>query len=404
MPEAAGESRTQSSLSLLGDPRVLTTIGIALVGTFASNIASPVLPAIADTFAVSDARVGLVMTAFTVPTIVFVPITGVLADTYGRRPIVLPSLVLFGAAGVAIGQAPSFEAVLALRAIQGSAFAGVMPLTVTILGDLYAGAAGSTAQGLRVSLNGVSSMATPAITGFLVAIAWSHPFALYALAVPAALVAYVVLPETGTVDGGGDEGTGALATLREYVRAIWTETDDAESRTLLCGGFARDFLRLTVMTFVPLFAVASLGATPLQAGIAVSMRGVPRVVVSPLAGSVVGRFSQKTALVGAFGLAAVAALAIAFSPSVHVLWGLVALYGAGDSLLAPVLKNAVADLTTDEYRAGVINGLQVLKSAAQSIAPALFGLVLAVAGFEAVFLSVGAVGLGYVGAVALLVR
>ena len=188
------------------------------------------------------------------------------------------------------------------------------------------------------------------------------------------------------------------------MRAIWTETDDAESRTLLLGGFTRDFIRLTVMTFVPLFAVQSLGATPLQAGLAVSMRGVPRVVVSPLAGSIVGRFSQRSALVGAFGFAAVGALAISFAPSVPVLWGLVVLYGAGDSLLAPVLKSAVADLTTEEYRAGVINGLQVLKSTAQSIAPVLFGAVLALAGFEAVFLTVGAVGLCYVGALAVLVE
>jgi MFS family permease len=384
---------------------VATTIGIALIGTFASNIASPVLPAIASTFSVSDARIGLVMTAFTVPTIVFVPVTGVLADTYGRRPIVLPSLVVFGLAGVAIGLAPSFNAILLLRAVQGAAFAGVMPLTVTILGDLYSGAAGSTAQGLRVSINGISSIATPAITGFLVAIVWSYPFALYSLALPVAVVAWVVLPETGDDRGAGDaERTSALQTLREYVHSVWMETDDSENRTLLLGGFARDFIRLTVMTFVPLFAVNALGATPLEAGVAVSMLGVPRVIVAPLSGSVVTRVSQKYTLAAAFGIAATGALAIALSPTVPFLWASVALYGIGDSLLAPVLKNAVADMTSEEYRAGVINALQVLKSAAQSIAPVLFGVVLAVAGFTAVFVTISLAGVCYTAALLIWLR
>lgn len=401
MSELEGQTAAESSTARLLDAPLATVIFIAIIGTFASNIAAPALPAISDTFAVSSARVGLVMTAFTVPTTVFVPLTGVLADTHGRRPIVIPSLVVFGLAGVAIAVAPSFSAVLLLRAVQGAAFAGVMPLTVTILGDLYSGAAGSTAQGFRVSANGVSSMFTPAVAGFLVAIAWNYPFVLYGLALPAAAVAYVVLPETG---GTGDDGAANfLTTLQSYARAVWEETDDRESRTLLLGGFARDFVRLTIMTFVPLFAVTALGASAFEAGVAVGMRGVSRVFVSPLAGTIVKRLSQKTALVAAFGTTAVGAISVAFAPSVTVLWAFVALYGAGDALLAPVLKNAVAELTVDEYRAGVINGMQVLKSAAQSIAPAFFGVVLAGFGFEAVFVSVGFVAISYAVAVSLIV-
>lgn len=401
MSDFKGQTTTESTTALLSDTRIVTVLLIAIIGTFSSNVAAPALPAISRTFAVSSAQIGLVMTVFTVPTIVFVPLTGVLADTYGRRVIVLPSLIVFGLAGVAIGIAPSFSAVLVLRAIQGAAFAGVMPLTVTILGDLHSGAAGSTAQGLRVSANGISSMLTPAIAGFLVAIAWNYPFALYGLALPAAVITYIALPETG---GSADnDGTTPLTTLSSYVRSIWKEIDDRESRTLLLGGFARDFVRLTIMTFVPLFAVQALGASAFEAGVAVGMRGVSRTFVAPFAGAIVSRFSQKTALVAAFGMSAAGALLIAFAPSVTILWALVAIYGAGDSLLAPVLKNAVADLTVDEYRAGVINGLQMLKSAAQSIAPAFFGVVLAWFGFKAVFVIVGLVAIGYAAAVALVV-
>lgn len=107
------------------------------------------------------------------------------------------------------------------------------------------------------------------------------------------------------------------------------------------------------MTFVPIFAVSVLGASAFEAGVAVGMRDVSRLFIPPLAGVMVSRFSERTALVVAFGTTDVGALLITYAPSVLVLWALVGIYGAGDSLLAPVLKNAVSERTVDEYRAGI---------------------------------------------------
>lgn len=106
--------------SLLSDHRLLVVLLVGVTGSLANNVASPALPGVADHFAVSAARVGLVMTAFTVPTMVTVPLTGVLADTYGRRRVVIPSLVVFGLAGTSVGLVDSFGAVLALRGVQGA--------------------------------------------------------------------------------------------------------------------------------------------------------------------------------------------------------------------------------------------------------------------------------------------
>jgi MFS family permease len=63
---------------------------------------------------VAPEQIGLVITAFTLPGIFFVPITGVLADRYGRRTIMIPLLFLYGITGAASGLAPDFETLLAL--------------------------------------------------------------------------------------------------------------------------------------------------------------------------------------------------------------------------------------------------------------------------------------------------
>lgn len=47
----------------------------------------------------SAARIGLVLSAFFLPTMLCTPVVGVAADIYGRRPVVLTSLATFGVAG-----------------------------------------------------------------------------------------------------------------------------------------------------------------------------------------------------------------------------------------------------------------------------------------------------------------
>lgn len=387
--------------ALLADPRLLSVTLVALVGTLGTNVAAPSLPAMGAGLAVSDARIGLVITAYTLPAMVAVPVAGVLADLYGRRSVVVPALVVFGIAGTAIALVDRFEAVLLLRGIQGIAFAGIMPLSVTILGDLYGGRKGSAAQGVRVSLNGFSSIIVPAAAGAASALAWNYPFLIYAVALPVVVVVYLVLPETG---GGMAEDSGLVGQLRRYTGSVRRELRHPRTATLLAGGGVRDFVRYAVITFVPLFAVRTLDASFAEAGALLSLRGVAYILVAPLAGPIVGTVSTRWALVIALGLGAVTTALLPFAPT--VVWAGVAVlaYSVTDAVFSPVIKDAVTDAAADSARAGVVGGMNVLKYGAQSASPAFFGAVLAVAGFESLFLVGAAILATYAGVVAVLGR
>lgn len=401
---SAGDGSAEPAVSyraLLSDPRLLSATMLSAVGSLGVNVASPALPSMGLALGVSDARIGLVITAYTLPAMVMVPVTGVVADVYGRRRVVIPALVLFGAAGTAIAAAGSFEAVLVLRAIQGVAFAGIMPLSVTILGDLYHGATGSAAQGLRVGMNGVSSTIAPAVAGVLAAVAWGYPFLVFALALPVAALLAVFLPETASTGAG----RGALGgQLRGYARSLAGELGDRRLSTLLLGGGVRDFVRYGIITFVPLFAVRSMDASLAQAGALLSVRGFAYVVISPLAGAIVGRVSRRWALVGSLGLTAAGTALLPAAPNVLALAGLVFVYSAGDSVFSPVIKDAVTDVVGESSRAGVVGGMNVLKYGAQTAAPVAFGAVLAVAGFDALFAVAAAIVAGYAVGLAAVVR
>lgn len=141
------DSNTDSRV-LRSDPKLYAILGLAAAGVLSSTLVSPALPGMASAFELTEARVGMVMTAFYLTAVVAIPTVGAAADIWGRRTVFLGSLVVYGIAGVLIAFVDTFAVVLLLRAIQGCAFPGLIPMAITLIGDLYDGTVATTAQGL----------------------------------------------------------------------------------------------------------------------------------------------------------------------------------------------------------------------------------------------------------------
>lgn len=377
-----GEVAGGTYRSLARDTRLVTVAVVSFYATLGSNVASAALPAIADGLAVSDSRVGLVITVFSLFAMVSVPASGVLADAYGRRRVLLPSILAYGITGSAIAFVGTFEAVLALRAVQGVAFAAIMPTTVTLLGDLYTGSSASAAQGFRTATNGIGSSIVPAVAGVLAGISWNYPFLIYLLFAPVFALALRFIPEPVR---NSRTDPGEALRIRRYIGRVRREVTAVDVGVLLVGASVRDFVRYALLTFVPLFAVRVLDATVAQAGTILSVRGIAYVLVSPLSGVAVGARSRKAVLISSLLLSGSAVLAMTFVPSVLWLAVTLGIYSVGDSLFSPVIKDAVTALASDERRGGVVSAMNVLKYAGKTAAPAFFGAVLALLSFDYVF-------------------
>lgn len=380
-------SEEPSYARIASDPAFVAILALSVTGTLGTNVLAPALPGITQGLGVSDARVGLLLSVYKLAAMVMIPVTTVLADLYGRRPVVMPSLVVFWLAGAAMATADTFTALLAMSIVLGAGFAGFMPLSIALVGDLYTGPAGSAAQGIRTAVNGVGGVVFPATTGFLAGYAWNRPFLLFFLAVPVAVVAYRYIPERAVPT---ERTTSLRRTLRSYGAAVRAELTQPDMAVLLGGGFLRDFIRLGVVAFVPLFAVRTLGASLFAAGVILSIRGIASIVVSPTLGLLVATFSRKAVLVGSFAIAAAGIVAIPGAPNVGWLAVGFAAYSVGDALASPIVKDTVTDTASETHRAGVVGGLTMLKNAGQAIGPAIFGAVIAVSSIATAFL-VGAV-------------
>ncbi|WP_255171386.1 MFS transporter [Natrononativus amylolyticus] len=381
-------------LRVASDHQIALILATTLTGMLEAALA-PALPAIASALGVSDSRVGLLITFFKVPSILVIPIGAVVADRYGRRAVLLPSLFLFGSGGVAMYFLETFALLLAFAVVMGVGAAVIFPITVTMLGDICTGPANAAAQGFRVAIVGIGAISIPALSGYLSGLSWNAPFLLFALAFPMLIGAHLFLRETIQPTVSAGDGLGVRSVTRQYGGAIRNELLEPSLRILVVGGFVRGFIRYAVLTFIPLFAVRVMGASLFEAGALLSIRGFAYVFVSPISGLIVAQIGRKRALLASMAVSTGALIAIPFAPDLVVLSVFVLCYFVGDALFDPVMKDTVTSMGHPEYLAGIVNTLYTLKRAGQTVSPVLFGFVLAVTGYEALFVLAGVVVFAY---------
>lgn len=386
----ATEGESVNYFELFIDPRLLTITLISFTGTLATYTVSPAFPAMVSGLeSVTSENVGLVISSYAIPGIILVPIVAVGTDLVGRRAVLLPSLALFGIGGTAIAFVDSFTAILALRVLQGMGGGALIGTAITLIGDFYSGPTGSSAQGLRLSANGVSATLSPAVAGFLAGIAWHFPFLLYAIAFPTLLLTIIFVPEPlerAEDVSVWDKIRAVRSEIRSYTTGLRDELTDLNLILVLLGGFFQGFGYFAILTFVPLFAVESLRATAFVAGAVLSARGVARIIIAPFAGSLLTYMSRRHAFVVTSAFLAISTGVMGIAPSVLWLAFAIAMFGIGDSFFTPVHRDTLTHLASKENRAGVVNGNSLLRKIATMTSPAFFGIVLGFASYTVLFL------------------
>lgn len=363
------------------------------------SVASPALPAMSTTLGIDPARIGLVFTAFTLPAIFALPAVGAVADMYSRRAVVVPGLLLFGVAGLAVGLVVDFEVILVLRGLQGIGYTAFNSLTVALLGDRLTGQPESAAQGVRVLLNKTTGFVGPTVAGVLAAVAWNYPFFLYALAIPVGVLVYVYLgsPEPDADDAPTAPDGGDRRTLAAYLGDMARLVRDPFIAAILAGGFFRMVMKYGLYTFLALAVVEQYGGSLGYAGFLVGLYSGVGAVVASQSARFTGVTTHAYALVAGFLVAAVAFILFPLAGGLVGVTLLVAVHGVGEGIINPVHKSVMSQSVAADVRAGLVTTNAIVQNTAKTVTPVLLGAVLVVVGrqaYDQLFLLTGVVTLG----------
>ncbi|MGX1132726.1 YNFM family putative membrane transporter [Streptomyces glaucescens] len=180
-----------------GYRRMSLALFLAGVATFALLYSTQaLLPLISGDFGVTASEASWTVAASTGGLALFVIPMSALSERFGRRTVMTASLAVAVTVALLVPFAPSLTALVALRAVQGAALAGVPASATAYLAEEVRPKALITAIGLFVAGNSVGGMSGRVITGW-VAQEWGWRVALGALglvAVGCAIAFRLLLP------------------------------------------------------------------------------------------------------------------------------------------------------------------------------------------------------------------
>jgi len=148
---------------------VLTTVG-AIAGMFLaaldSTIVATAMPTVIGDLHGLD-HYAWVFTAYLLAEIASIPVWGRLADMFGRKHIFLLGMVIFLTGSALCGAATSMVELVLFRALQGIGAGCLLPVTQTIVADLYTLEQRARLSAIMSAIFGFASVVGPFIGGFI---------------------------------------------------------------------------------------------------------------------------------------------------------------------------------------------------------------------------------------------
>lgn len=365
---------------------------------------------------------------------VTVPVYAKLADTVGRKPIILIGIGLFLLGSILCAFAWSMPALIVFRVIQGLGAGAVLPISITIAGDIYTVEERAKVQGYLASMWAVASVVGPTLGGIFAEFdAWRG---IFIVNIPLCLLAAWMLARTfhekitrtvhridfagavlltvaltalllAVLEGGQAWAWNSLPSILLFaggalvlVAFLLVERRAAEpilplwvfSRRLVLVvsifglGIGATLTGLT--SYVPLYLQGALGSSPLIAGFALATLTVGWPIAAAVSGRIYLRIGfRNTMLIGMalviIGTAVLAAFSL--TPSIVLVAVGCFFVGLGMGLAAtPSLIFAQSSVGWNER--GVVTGVNMFsRNVGSAVGVAVFGAIA-----NAIFLRAGA--------------
>jgi MFS transporter, ACDE family, multidrug resistance protein len=180
---------------------LISVASIPLIMTLGNSMLIPVLPLLSRELRITTFQVSLIITVYAVVAILLIPLAGFLSDRYGRKRIIIPSLIIAGAGGAVSASAAflpgewAYVVILAGRVLQGVGASGAFPIVLPLVGDMFRNES-DVSKGLGVveTANTFGKVLSPVLGSLLALVAWYVPFVSIPVfcAISLVLVAFLV--------------------------------------------------------------------------------------------------------------------------------------------------------------------------------------------------------------------
>ncbi|PGZ97777.1 MFS transporter [Bacillus pseudomycoides] len=369
--------------------------------------------------------VSWVYAIYMLATAVSTPIYGKLADLFGRKKVLLIGATIFLIGSTLCGLATSMGQLILFRALQGLGAGAVMPITMTIIGDLYSEAKDrAKAQGWMSAVWGVSGVIGPLVGGFLVdSLSWRY---IFFLNIPFGIIACVMImisykesitPAKQHIDypgavifslstiallyalltGSQHQNWGDITIIGlllfavvAFIIFLLVEKKSPEplipldlfsnrtvsivnALTLIAGGMI-----ISITMYLPIWTQGVLGKNATEAGLILMPIPVLWTVGAMLSGNLVGRLQTKQIILLGGSILSVATFLL-FTLSTHshpaLIYIAMGMFGLGMGLVTPIYMVTIQASVPANKRGTAVGLNTFINTFSQTLGSAVFGTI-----------------------------
>jgi DHA1 family tetracycline resistance protein-like MFS transporter len=337
---------------------IFLTVLVNLIGF---GIIIPLLPFYAQTFGASPLVIGLLFASFSVSQLIASPFLGHWSDSWGRRPVLILSLLGTVVSFVMLALAHSLAMLFAARIVDGLS-GGNITTARAYIGDIATDENRAKYFGFLGAAFGLGFIIGPGLSGLFAHLSYTAPiWAAAVITLAAMLFAWLWLPETAHrvhADAGSP----------------WRALRELGTRASLRTLFAIDFLywasfAVYQSTFA-LFGARRFGFDAPHIGYILAAFGVLGVIVQgALVGPIVKRIGEKRALITGLIIAALswAGAAVVYSVPLFLLMLVPSAFGLG--FCTPSLVSLVSGAAGRHEQGRVQGAAGALESLGRTIGP-----------------------------------
>ncbi|QWU13525.1 MFS transporter, ACDE family, multidrug resistance protein [Paenibacillus sophorae] len=376
---------------------LLALASIPLIMTLGNSMLLPVLPQISRKLAISSFQVSMIITVYGVVAIIMIPVAGYLSDRFGRKAVILPSLIIAALGGGVSAVAAwlmdgisAYWVILGGRFLQGIGAAGAFPIVLPFVGDMFKDEEEvSKGLGLIETSNTFGKVLSPILGAFLGTLLWFLPF----IAIPAlCLMSFLLVVFLVKSPKIKESETSTVPQFLAGIRSVLHEKG-----RWLYAIFAVGCICMFV-TFGVLFYLSETLESVYR------LRGVLKglVLAIPLAllclssygaGKIIGKNKNLMKWIGFGGMVLLTASMVitGFNKGIYYMVGFLGLAGIGIGAALPCLDALITESIEKENRGTITSLYSSMRFIGVSLGPPAVSLLMG-AGHWALFGTMAAVG------------
>lgn len=312
-------------------------VGFAGFISAADNwIASLLLPNIASDLNITISQASIVLTAYLIPYGVLQPIYGYYSDQYGRKKILVLLLLFLSISTFLCSLAPTITLLTICRLITGIFAAGIIAVSLGILGELYKNEVLTKLLGIFLGLVFLGQGLSSALGGWLIELSdWRHIFLFFSILSFISFLTLFNLPSSARV-----------SKKSAFFTAIYSLINNKSLLIIYFLAFCNGLLVLGVYSFIGAYFSISLGISYKYVGIGLMLFGLICFIIGFFIRLFFKILSPRRIIILGFSCSLIASFLLSLH-GVMLTYLATMVLGMGYALTQSILAGRALDLVSD---------------------------------------------------------